>query len=84
MDIKNAVEVAKQHLLTVFGSEIESTPTLEEVWHDAKKKQWCVTLGIRRGASPLAGLNLPEFKTIRLDDQDGHLVSIRRQEYSNA
>jgi hypothetical protein len=84
VDIKKAVEIAKQHALMVFESEIDHAPTLEEVWHDARKKQWCVTLGIRRGASPLAGLNLPEFKTVRIDDKDGDLVSIKNREFSTA
>ena len=82
MDVKQVVQVAKQHLLSVFGAEIEHPPSLEEVWLDAKKHEWCVTLGIRRGSSPLAGLNLPEYKTVRVKDSDGSLVSIRRREFA--
>lgn len=82
MDVKQAVQAAKKHLLNVFEAEISEPPSLEEVWQDARKKEWCVTLGIRRGTAPLAGLNLPEYKTVRIKLDDGSLVSIRSREFS--
>ena len=82
MNVNQAVAAAKQHILIVFGAELAHPPTLEEVWHDAKKHQWCVTLGIRRDASPLAGLNFPEYKTVRIKDDDGSFVAIKNREFS--
>ena len=84
MDVKQAIQAAKKHLLNVFEAEISQPPSLEEVWQDAKKKEWCVTFGIRRGAAPLAGLNFPEYKTVRVRSDDGSLVSIRSRELSGA
>ena len=82
MDVKQAVEQAKRLFMNVFGSEISEPPSLEEVWFDDRgdKKQWCVTLGVRRASSPFAGLNLPEYKTVRVRDVDGELVAIRNRE----
>lgn len=82
MEVKQAVQVAKSHLVNLFGSEITEAPSLEEVWLDIKKHHWCVTFGIRRGSSPLAGLNLSEYKTVRINDDDGTLISIRNREFS--
>ena len=82
MDVKQAVNSARQHLLTVMGSEISGPPSMEEVWFDAKRREWCVTLGILRGTSPLAGINLPEHKTVRVKDSDESLVSIRNREFT--
>ena len=80
MDVKQAVEVAKQQIRNIFGAEIVLPPSLEEVWLDKPKSEWCVTLGIQRGLSPLAGLNLPEYKTVRISAVDGGLISIRNRE----
>ena len=82
MDVKRAVEVAKAHVMNVLGAELSDVPTTEEVWFDSKKAEWCVTLGILRGISPIAGLRLPEYKTVRLNKTDGSLVSIRSRELS--
>lgn len=76
MDVKQAVEAAKQHLINVFGGELGQPPTLEEVWIDSRNGEWCVTFGLRRGLSPVAGLNFPEYKTVRISPIDGSLVSI--------
>ena len=83
MDVKKAVEVAKAHILNVLGAELSDVPTTEEVWFDSKKREWCITLGILRGTSPVAGLRFPEYKTVRLKEQDGSFVSIRSREYSS-
>lgn len=86
MDIKQVVEVAKAHLIDVLGGELPASepPTLEEIWFDAKRKNWCVTLGIVRRTSPVAGLRLPEYKTVRITEDEGKLVSIRNREFSAA
>ena len=82
MDVKKAVEVAKAHVINILGAELSDAPTTEEVWFDSKKGEWCITLGILRGMSPIAGLKLPEYKTVRLNKTDGSLVSIRSREFS--
>ncbi len=82
MDVKKAVEAAKAHVMNVLGAELSDVPTTQEVWFDSKKREWCITLGILRGTSPVAGLRLPEYKTVRLKETDGSLVSIRSREYS--
>ena len=82
MDVKKAVEVAKDHVMNVLGAELSDVPTTEEVWFDSEKSEWCITLGLLRGTSPIAGLRLPEYKTVRIKETDGSLVSIRSREFS--
>ena len=82
MDVKVAVLAAKKHLQNVFDGEGIKPPSLEEVWLDQRKHEWCVTLAIRRPGGTFAGLNLAEYKTVRLRDSDGSLVSIRSRELS--
>jgi hypothetical protein len=60
MDVKDAVQRAKQEFMGVFSSEVSDPPSLEEVCFDTNRNEWCVTLGVRRASSPLAGLQLPE------------------------
>ena len=91
MDAKNAIAVAKQHVADVFGDELTSPPTLEEIWFDERKKQWFVTLGVRRSSNhvekdflrdPLGGRNrvLPDYKVLRIADKDGSIVSMQIRE----
>lgn len=82
MDVKQAVEQARQHFTNVFAGELTGPPSLEEVWFDSTHGEWCVTLGVRRGQSPFPGLRLAEYKTVRIRDQDGGLVAIRNREIS--
>ena len=51
MDVKKAVEVAKDHVMNVLGAELSDVPTTEEVWFDSEKSEWCITLGLLRGTS---------------------------------
>ena len=84
MDMAQVVETAKHHLLQVLGDELIEQPSTEEVWLDRKKAEWCVTLGIIRRTSPVAGLKLTEYKTVRMTHADCELVSIRNREFSHA
>jgi hypothetical protein len=48
MELKEAVEVAKAHVQSVFADDLVGEPQLEEVWFDNTKNDWHVTLGFYR------------------------------------
>lgn len=86
MDVKEAVKAAKAHASTVFEGE---TITIEEVWFEEGSSQWCVTIGLQR-AEPSSGLadmlgtkrygTRMHYKTIRLDDKTGAVLSVRNHD----
>lgn len=83
MEVKEAVAVAKRHVLDVMSEEAIDDVTLEEVWYERRKKYWRVTLGIRRmakresAAGRLGLALLPDYKTVTLSDDDGRIVSLK-------
>jgi hypothetical protein len=88
MDVKEAVAVAKNYVQELFVGEHLS---LEEVWFDDAKKNWCVTIGFRRerlanqGAisewsNALGGRYQMHYKTVRVFDKTGKVVSVKNHE----
>lgn len=86
MDVKRAIEIAKQHLADVFSDEAMSPPQLEEVWFEDADQVWCVTLGFwRKPAGPLIGtISNRSYKVVRVSDTSGKPLSIRNRELSAA
>ena len=88
IDIKNAINSARDHARALFDHEPLDNLALEEVEFDEATGDCLVTLGydsphklIRRTSGP--GLfptveeeTLREYKIFRIDPSDGHLVSI--------
>ena len=81
MDVKEAVHLARKYFAEIFMDEA-ARATLEEVWFDDRQKHWCITLGLRRAPQyNLGGLVAGiDYKTVRLQDADGHLISIRNRQ----
>jgi hypothetical protein len=80
MDVKAAVRKAVEHANEVFANE---RVTLEEVWFEPEHHLWCVTVGIvRQEFGVFAGQSKTRYhyKTIRLDDEKGEVLSIRNRE----
>lgn len=91
MNAKEAVAAAKKHLVDIMSDEAIDPPTLEEVWFEAKKEVWRVTLAVRRipkkadkesAASRLGLTPLPDYKTITISDKDGGIVSLKDRIFS--
>lgn len=87
MDARQAIAQAKEYLSKVFADELTSPPTLEEIWFDEKKKEWFVTLGVRRPSNhterdvwrdPLGGKirTLPDYKVVRISEKEGRLPKV--------
>ncbi len=87
MDVKEAVKAAKVYAAPLFEGE---DLRLEEVWFDEEENQWCVTIGLLRSEPPskldfvFDSKPKPYFrmhyKTVRIDDEDGKIVSLRNHE----
>ena len=78
MEVKEAIKTAKAHASTVFEGE---AIRLEEVWFEDDKGQWCVTVGLQRHETSLirAGTRT-HYKTIRVDDKTGAVISVRNHD----
>ena len=79
MEAKEAIARAKRHISEMFADELTSPPTLEEIWFDERKKEWFITLGVRRPSNdvvrdpwtdPLAGKTrlAPDYKVVRIGE----------------
>lgn len=91
MDVKQAVQEAKSHILYLFGEEGVTNLGLEEVDFDADAQAWTVTVGFSRPwdkpptgsvASALAQLAAPkrDYKVVRIDDATGKVRSVKNRE----
>ena len=85
MDVREAVQSAKQHLLELFDTEPISYVGLEEVDFDDKYEEWNITISFTRvwETTPLTTAisgKPPEhrnYKVFRISDQDGRVKSIK-------
>jgi len=85
MDVREAVQTAKQHLLELFNGEPISYVGLEEVDFDDESQEWIITISFARlwETTPLPtgiGGKPPEgrhYKVFRISDRDGRVKSIK-------
>jgi len=88
MDVKQAVELAKQHVSDLFSKEGLSNLGLEEVEYDDAHEQWRITVGFTRawdqqGMATLIGPPKRTYKVVTID-QDGRAISVKNRETANA
>ena len=88
IDIKSAVQSARQHALGLFEPEALPNLALEEITFDELQNQWLVTLGFDSPHQIKRKTNGPslfptieeevqrEYKQFHIDATDGHLVSM--------
>ena len=88
MNVKEAVKLAKEHVLDLFADENITNLGLEEVERD-EQGYWIVTLGFSRPwderCSALASLtqaNLPHrsYKIVRIDDKAEQVKGVKHRE----
>lgn len=88
MNVQEAAVKAKQHVEKVFGDEQPTNVGLEEIEFDRTAGEWSVTVAfsrpwnsIRSALSAISGEPIPRrvYKTVRLSDASGDLISIKRQ-----
>jgi uncharacterized protein YdeI (YjbR/CyaY-like superfamily) len=88
MDVKEAVKLAKEHVLDLFADENITNLGLEEVSFYDQDGEWTVTLGFsrpwdepRNTLASLAQTNLPRrsYKIVRIDD-NGKVKGVKNRE----
>lgn len=85
MDVKEAVQVAKNYILELFEEEGIVDVGLEEVDFDQSDSQsdnWVVTIGFSRSwnrsiGSVLGGQTSRSYKAVRIQDEDGRVLSVK-------
>ncbi len=89
MNVKEAVKLAKQHILDLFADENITNLGLEEVEYDEAIQEWTVTIGFsrpwdepRNTLASLAESNLPRrsYKIVRIYDQSEMVSCIKNRE----
>lgn len=88
LDMKAAVQTAREQAAQLFAEESLPNLALEEIEFDEEKQHWLVTLGFdspNRVKRKTTGSSLfpsieeeiqREYKVFRLDSNDGHLISM--------
>ncbi len=90
MNVKEAVELAKDHIKDLFEKEQISNVGLEEVEFDDHSKTWNVTIGFSRpwdeAPNALTAIaqqgRLPKrsYKVVSIDDTTGTVRSLKNRE----
>ncbi|PWN56198.1 hypothetical protein [Abyssibacter profundi] len=90
MKVKDAVTLAKTHVVELFADEDVRNVGLEEVELDIDHKQWLVTIGFSRPwdeprntlANLAGGANFPRrsFKMVKISDTSGEVLSVKNRE----
>lgn len=87
-DLKQAVDVAKSHVLAVFSDEVMGTPRLEEIWFDDNVRQWFVTIGFFRKpdeiTKALGTFSRYEYKVVQISNDFGLPMSIKNRDLAGA
>ena len=90
MNVKEAVELAKDHIRDLFEKEQISNPGLEEVEFDDHSRTWNVTIGFSRPwdeapnalAAMAQQISTPNrsYKVVSIDDPTGTVRSLKNRE----
>ena len=84
MDVRQAARTAKEYIIDLFDDEQVTNVGLEEVVFDDMSNNWKITIGFSRPwdqKNPLViavadPRSARSYKVIRIDDNDGHVVSL--------
>ena len=85
MDVKEAVQAAKEHVAEIFADEPIENVGLEEVEFDESNRVWAVTIGFSRywGRSMdnvfRALGTARDFKVVRIEDETGRVQSVKHR-----
>lgn len=86
MDVKQAVQMAKEHVVELFADEPIENVGLEEVEFDESNQVWAVTIGFARyWGGPLrddfvrAIATSRDFKIVRIEDKSGRVQSVKHR-----
>ena len=83
LDVKEAVQKAKEYISEVFADETIRGVRLEEVALDEGTHIWQVTIGFHRmvdGFLPALAAEERAFKVVQIDDRSGRVVAITHRD----
>lgn len=92
MDVKQAVQTAKEHVVDLFDGEEIDFVGLEEVVFDDESVQWLITIGFSRPWDRPKTLSAAlreeplrrSYKVVRINDSDGKVVSVKDRTLATA
>ena len=92
MDVKQAVQTAKEHVVDLFDGEEIDFVGLEEVVFDEESVQWLITIGFSRPCDRPKTLSAAlreeplrrSYKVVRINDSDGKVVSVKDRTLATA
>ena len=89
MDVKQAVQTAKEQIAQLFADEHISDVGLEEVEFHELDKVWAITIGFSRSwdrsGSFLLDANFPRtYKTVRIQDESGRVESVKHRDVTGS
>ena len=86
MDVKQAVQTAKEHVVEIFADESIANVGLEEVEFDEMNDVWAVTIGFSRFwgrpgdiIRAIDGDSARTFKIVRIEDESGRVQSVKHR-----
>ena len=85
MDVKQAVQTAKEHVVELFADEPIENVGLEEVEFDESCQVWVVTIGFSRfWGDPeddfVRALSTSrDFKIVRIEDESRRVLSVKHR-----
>ena len=85
MDVKQAVQIAKEYVANLYSEEDIMNIGLEEVEFDEISDQRRITIGFSRPWDLVKSTHIPisdvrrprSYKLVRINDSDGQIVSLR-------
>ncbi len=85
MDVKEAARTAKEYVADLYAGEEIMNVGLEEAEFDNRSNDWKITIGFSRpwdrktnlAAALEGGLPARSYKVVRIDDDDGHIISLK-------
>jgi hypothetical protein len=85
MNVKEAVQTAKEHVVDLFDGEDIDFVGLEEVVFDDESNHWLITIGFSRPWDRPKTLSAAlreeplrrSYKTVHIDDADGRVISLK-------
>ena len=87
MDVKEAVGLAKKHVLDLFADERPANIGLEEVDYDDRRKVWHITIGLSRPWEREFGtISFPpprSYEVVNITEA-GRVVSVKNHQTANA
>jgi hypothetical protein len=86
MNVKEAVELAKKHVIDLFSTEGVENVGLEEVEYDNDRSMWHITIGFSRpwDRPPVYEMGTKRsYKVVNISDE-GNVVSVKNREITSA